>query len=149
MRGKVCPEARLRRSWRFFLLAYVYKQEVKAKREFFLLPPLSSSFLSLDWDSDLPRHGGGIASGQIQARVLGRPIRWQNQHHHSLHVRQIRCHLSGPFLCHRRFVSDFDFSLSFLDFPFHFLLSMKNLFWSCFCIPVFHLKLWLIWCDRP
>ena len=23
LRGKICPEARLRRSWRFFLLAYI------------------------------------------------------------------------------------------------------------------------------
>jgi len=43
-------------------------------------------------------NGASVGSRKVQASVLGRSVRWQNQHHHSLHVRQIRQHLSGFLL---------------------------------------------------
>jgi len=54
-------------------------------------------------------NGYGFTSRQIQARFLRRSIRWQNQYHHPLHVRQIRHHLSGSIL-HSRFQFCMDYS---------------------------------------
>jgi len=43
-------------------------------------------------------NGASIGSRKVQASVLGRSVRWENQHYHSLHVRQIRQHVSGFLL---------------------------------------------------
>ena len=38
---------------------------------------------------------GGVGAGQVQAGVPRRPVRGQDQHHHPVHVRQVRQHLPG------------------------------------------------------
>lgn len=37
-----------------------------------------------------PSDGSGFSPRQVQARVPGRSIRRKNQHHHPIHVRQVR-----------------------------------------------------------
>ena len=69
----------------------------------------------LTFPYDNLKNGDGVPSRQIQACILGRSIRWQNQHHHSLHVWQIRYHLSGH--CWSSLV-DFFF---FFQFWFHLI----------------------------
>jgi len=39
--------------------------------------------------------GTGVGARQVQARLPGGPVRRQDQHHHPLHVRQVRQHLPG------------------------------------------------------
>jgi hypothetical protein len=43
------------------------------------------------------RDGPRVGARQVQAGVPRRPVRRQDQHHHPLHVRQVRQHLPGAF----------------------------------------------------
>lgn len=116
-RGKLVEKiwlGHLRRGWRFLLLT-INSKRLKSRHSSFLSFSLSLSKFSenlfvrfrskehFSSPSLLPRissenlrNGDGVPSRQIQAGVLGRSIRRQNQHHHPLHVRQIRHHVSGP-----------------------------------------------------
>ena len=59
--------------------------------------------LDLDLEPDPIRNGSRIGFGQIQARVPGGPVRGQDQHHHALHVRQVRQHLSSIYFLNPKF----------------------------------------------
>lgn len=85
------------RSFHFvpFLVLALSLSVFAARRKF---ERFRSTFLREKKGFNFSENGDGVPSRQIQARLLGRSIGWKNQHHHPLHVRQIRHHLSGPIL---------------------------------------------------
>lgn len=101
------------RSFHFvpFLVLALSLSVFAARRKF---ERFRSTFLREKKGFNFSENGDGVPSRQIQARLLGRSIGWKNQHHHPLHVRQIRHHLSGPILLQISLIhSQFQFSFCY------------------------------------